>query len=269
MSSQMIIEAILPCVKLVDEFRIGKGEIELEARMGTFVKESPTSAIRFQPGVERANFFEIQEMLEQYTKWLNKDTMQWVDSVDYFYGNIRATATDSTAMTFIEKKSLSSVDIICPFQTYDIRIATKQEKNMQIQFLKQIPDFVRIKRRMSFEYSYTDLNGQASHVFDLTVVHSGKTKWLALNSPSNVTYEVEVEVKYIPTYFEQNKDISIASSLLEKMVDLVTMFQRNKRYSLIHLTKEDCKGASINNKLVSDKLSQKYTANTPAMIAAN
>lgn len=232
MSSQLILPAIQACEPLAARFRSGGGQVELEARLGRCAPDA-AGRVRFQPGVEPAFFRQALELLQQYTEWANQATLAWVDSVDFYFGDLRATAQDGEDMVFIEKKNLASVDLVCAEHPYDVRVSAKRESPASgAGAAAQEPTLVRLKRRMSFLYRRAP-EEPVSHRFDLTVVQAGSSKWVAAHNPSSVTHEVEVEVCADATYLAGTPgDADVAASLLEKMVDLVTLFRRDQPYSL-------------------------------------
>jgi hypothetical protein len=253
MSSQMIIQAIQACVPLLCEFRAQKGEVELEARLGQFV-QAASGKIHFEPGVDSTFFFKVLDMLNQYPDWKNQDSRAWVDTIDFHYGNLRGTTRDGQDMLFIEKTPLKCVNVVCGEHRYDLRVSTKREKPMdEIKMVAEAPTRVRVKRRMSFQYRRSK-NDPVSHLFELTIVKSGLNKWDAINNPISTTYEVEVEVVHsVPYLVDVANDINLAGSLLEKMVDIVTLFQRDRPYSLTVLQTEQMCGKTVPQALL-DKL---------------
>lgn len=233
MTSQIIIDSIRKCSTLVEEFRLGRSEIELEARLGRLVV-SKSGSVHFETGVSHDYFYDIHNMLLRCKTWANQKNLMWVDTVDFHYGDLRATARDNENMTFIQKKASKCVNIVCREHPYDARVSTKLEKPVNMKMVKKEPDFVRVKRRMSFEYRKSSRD-PVSHRFDLTIVMSGPNKWEAIKNPVSVTYEIEIEVVYSRQYLVENDNLNAAASLLEKTVDMLTRNTRDKPYSMIVL----------------------------------
>ncbi len=221
MTSLILLEAVQEVQHLVQQFRT-RAYVELEGRLGRFHKEPGSNKHTFKPGVIKTEFHILLSMMEEYDAWTAKK--DWEDSVDYFYPNVRATATEFHECKFVSKRRLAQVDILCEQREYSCRISCKQENPLPPDPMIRKPDSVRIKRRKSFEHKKT-------WRFDFTMTKGNaftKTKEMALREP--IVYEIEVELLQNPQHLEEKSDPSIAASLLEKMVDL--LHRHNGTYSL-------------------------------------
>ena len=139
---------------------------------------------------------------EIFKKCINQSKPRKQKSIDYAYGNVRKTQIFDEQDTMIheevvEKTMLQRLDIDldqkpAKQKNWGIRIQLKTENQIS---LTSIPQFVRIKERLSFEHK------EKKFSFDLTIVKSGTS--LEKARCASPTYELEIEALRIEDFLKK------------------------------------------------------------------
>ena len=173
-----------PCLPLVEEFQ--DGHVELECRIGSVDEVTK----EFRSGVSRHTFFECLKAFQDTKK------TKWVDTVDWYWGTRRGTATRQSSsvapMKYLEKKNLGLVTyrVWSKNVMHVLRFSAKTEVKCK-RPEHQPPTAVRIKRRHT-----RALENKTNTEVSFTIIKMCSTKncsqLAALQGPT--TYEIEFEV---------------------------------------------------------------------------
>ena len=178
---------LAPCRSVVEAFQSQKGEVELECRLGIFSR----SEQKFVSGVSRACFFACFEATRSR---FSVQKPKWVDTVDWYWGTCRGTATrDSSCsaapMTYVDKRQVKvvSYELNDPFV---LRVSAKTEVAVKRPARK--PTAVRIKRRCVFVLNENASRTEIAFTITKSCVQPPCSQWQALQAPCQ--YEIETEL---------------------------------------------------------------------------
>lgn len=206
------------------ESLLGRGDLELEARFGTFDDNAFSSGVSPEFMDHVVNFVGTNPTVKT-TAWREfQDSFFDVDGVEHRHRSTYNTDTLQVEQEVIIKTKLEDARLRSGSNA--VRLVLSREVKVDVDTLPTLvnPKHVRIHQRKRIEFNSRGFTGQKTWLVEFGIVWSGATKTEAeYNQMKNKdpVYTIEIEL-LDPSYVTKHDNDYVACSMMLKVSDLMS-----------------------------------------------